>query len=308
MSIVDKFEDPAEYSGDNLYLKALIYGKSGSGKTRLAVANKIPGINKGLKTLILLLENQGKVTINEVKESKFLHDETRVLSIKSVRDLQDIILYLKKEDHGFELIVLDTVDEIQEMMKREFYKSSKKKGKYILTQQEWQDLIAKVKAIVASFRDIDIHFIGLVHLTETFSEDNGYSRFPAFSGKNAPDLISGLVNITGCIHKTITDTGKIIRQIKFEGDTTYLTKSLECLRYEEDCWFPLLIAKFRGDIKRSDGKKEYMEFCKKNKVNENKKPVKEAEKEKAKTTENKKAKPPAKPVIPKDNKTTNKAK
>lgn len=256
-----EFEDPSDYiDANDLYLKMIIYGKSGCGKTFLGSSSVLKGIHPGYKTLLILLETQGRVTIRATKKLGYWNENGRVVHISNMEQLKELIVHLRHEDHGYEVVVLDTVDEIQETIKGK--RLTMKAGKEVLNMQDWQILKDQIRFTVTAFRDMPIHFLGLAHSLDIFTENEGRYTTIALNGKNQDNNIAGLVNLVGYLYKSSDQEGKVTRRVIFNGDSSYLTKELPEVKDREEPYFPLWIAKFRGEVDREDGIREWIKVLK----------------------------------------------
>lgn len=169
------------------YVKALICGQPGSGKTLLGSTAPDP--------LIVDCEG-GLMTI--------AHKKMPYAKIDSPLDLQHLRAALEqnpenqKEILGLTpgTIVIDTIDEVQRLFARERLKET---GKEILTMQDYGWLKDRMLDVIRGFRNVDAHVIFLCHLKDQTDEELGTTHLkPGLVGATA-DEIAQYMDIVGII-------------------------------------------------------------------------------------------------------------
>lgn len=171
--------------------KALIYGASGSGKTTFA---------GGAEKVIFASAEGGLLSI----ASKL----PNYVEIKSLQDLKDFYLYLKTQKHDFETVVIDSITEINDIIKIDI---EKKTGK-AMQLQDWGTLSKEIRNIFRSFRDLPMHVVFIAQETIDEKDENGTASkiVPSLNGKASTE-IAYFMDIVGYIfvakdgsHKVIT--------------------------------------------------------------------------------------------------------
>lgn len=147
----------------NAGLKLLVYGAAGAGKTTLATTTGEPE-----KTLVISAE-RGLLSI--------AHMEIPVAEVESFADLQDVYAYLRKGDHGFEWIILDSISEIAEKVLA-YEKKRNPRNKL----GAYGEMSEKLTAMLKAFRDLPLHCVMLCALNRTSSE-SGETYGPLLPGK-----------------------------------------------------------------------------------------------------------------------------
>lgn len=111
--------------------------------------------------------------------------------IKSVQDLRELLKYLQW-DHDFETVVLDSITEINDIIKAEI---ERKKWKP-MQLQDWWVLAKDIEKILRAFRGLDMNVIMIAQ--EKIIEDDGKidKRVPDLNGKSA-DKIAYFMDIVG---------------------------------------------------------------------------------------------------------------
>lgn len=150
-------------------VKALIYWASGSGKTVFGGTSPKP---------IFASAESGLLSISD-KSVPFVE-------IKSLKDLQDLLNYLKNEKHDFETVVIDSISEINDIIKLEI---EKKTGRG-MQLQDWGDLSKKIKSIFRGFRDLPMHTLLIAQEMNDKDEDKIEKILPSLNGKSSTDIAS----------------------------------------------------------------------------------------------------------------------
>ena len=160
-------------------IKALIYGPSGSGKTSFAgtVPNAIFASAEG-----------GLLSIAE-KNPNFVE-------VKTLKDLTDLYSFLLHEDHGFEAVIIDSITEINEIIKLEI---EKKLGRPMQIQ-DWGELSKKIRDLFRKFRDLPMNVIMIAQEQYITDEDKIKKIVPSMNGKAATEIayfmdIVGYMNV-----------------------------------------------------------------------------------------------------------------
>lgn len=180
-------------------IKAVVYGASGSGKTFFAATAPKP---------IFAAAEAGLLSTTSSKKP------VKFVEIKSVPDLKDLLRYLQSEDHGFETVVIDSISEINEIIKEGI---EKKKGRMQI--QDWGDLARIIKGILRGFRDLPMHTIFIAQELVEKDDQKIQKITPMLNGKAATE-IAYFMDIVG--YTLIDEQGE--HQILTLPNSKYLTK------------------------------------------------------------------------------------
>ena len=208
MRVIDSNESP-----DKRWLKALVYGKSGTGKTSFGVS--APG------ALILLSEKQavphiraaakrlGKpmptVLVMECLDDyraviKALHaDRSKPFQVRNSAD--DVVLELATWP---ESIVLDSVTDACELISQEIREQSPPKtgkdGLPVDSERYWNVLADRAQKLIRAFRDVDANVLFLCLLDDrTTGEGDEAVRSvgPQLPMRKLPAVVMAAVNVVG---------------------------------------------------------------------------------------------------------------
>jgi len=150
-------------------VKALIFGESGTGKTKLAGTVPTP----------LILNAEGGLL-------SLAGDNLDSVDIKTVEDVMEIYQFVTESEDAkkYETIVLDSVSEIAEV-----YLSTLKK-EYADARQAYGQLATDVTDMIRAFRDIKDKHVYFIAKAGKVENDSGISEVkPIMPGKN---LMNGL--------------------------------------------------------------------------------------------------------------------
>lgn len=127
------------------------------------------------------------------------------VEIKTIKDLEDLLAYLKKGDHQFETVVIDSITEINDIIKLEI---ERKTGKQ-MQLQDWGTLAKKIKDLLRSFRDLPMHVLLISQESIEKDGDVVTKVLPYLNGKSATEIAS-FMDIVGYLFVEKTGDRKII--------------------------------------------------------------------------------------------------
>lgn len=196
-------------------IKAIFYGKPGTGKTTLS--GTFP------KVVHLDIREKGTAVLKKVKGLKSF-------SVETWDDLQDMYWYLKKEKHGFETLVIDTAGNAQMLAVELAMKKHKKKGKPgdwgTMTQKMWGDVASMCKELFLDFRDLPMHVVFIAHdkvfkVNEDEEEnDNLVKIAPHMGPALSPSVASVLNAAVNVIGETFIGEKEVVTKDKKTGKKT----------------------------------------------------------------------------------------
>jgi hypothetical protein len=172
-------------STDNMKLKVLVYGGSGTGKTTFASTFPKPfffDFDGGM------LSVRGKDVEYEsyVDKSMLCPDAYNRFSSQ----LDNMSSALAGGHLPFQTVVLDSITTLQEAMLRDIQKTNKTLGKQT-TLQEWGILVGKMEDILYRITSLNVHMVAIAH--EQIIQDELTSEIvvlPLIVGKKLPDRIA----------------------------------------------------------------------------------------------------------------------
>ncbi len=151
-------------------IKAVIYGASGSGKTYFTGTAPNPfycNAENGLLTLF-------KRGMRDIKGAK----------ITCRLDLEKALQRLQKNDEKFETVIIDSISEINDILKGELEK--KRGGSMEL--KDWNVLESQIKGILRGFRDLDMHVIFIAQEKTEKDDQKTEKIVPELNGKAATTI------------------------------------------------------------------------------------------------------------------------
>ena len=148
-------------------IKALVYGSAGSGKTCFA----------GTAPNVIFASAEGGLLSIADKNPAFTE-------IKTLKDLTDFYYFLLNENPGYETLVIDSITEINEIIKLEI---EKKIGRPMQIQ-DWGELSKKIRDLFRKFRDLPMNVILIAQEMYITDEDKIKKIVPALNGKAATEI------------------------------------------------------------------------------------------------------------------------
>jgi len=179
-------------------IKALIYGPSGAGKTVFAGT---------AKKVIFASAESGLLSVKDKKVD--------FTEIKSVRDLIELHSFLSNEEHDYEVVVVDSITEINEIIKMEI----ERKTGHALQLQDWGKVAKQIRDIFRKFRDLPMDVILVAQESYITDEDKIRKIVPSLNGKAATE-IAYFMDIVGYINVEADGT----RWIETNSNKKLLTK------------------------------------------------------------------------------------
>ena len=148
-------------------IKALIYWASWSWKTTFwSTANNV--IYASAEAWLLSVGNK----------------EIDYAEIKSLKDLRDLLLYLKNQKHNYETVVIDSISEINDIIKAEL-ESTRWRA---LQLQDWAVVAKQIEWILREFRWLDMHVLFIAQEQEINDEGRISKIVPSLNWKSATKI------------------------------------------------------------------------------------------------------------------------
>jgi hypothetical protein len=220
------------------WLKVLIYGASGAGKSQLMATMPDP-------LLILLTEKQGEMTIRRVNPRAMIHviEDTVVCKCHSSpvarcpdggkkgiekmtakQVLYSVINELATKKHPFVSVALDSLTDLQQIFLSDM--KGGQPGKKV-SLPEWGDLINYTKDVIIRLRNLNMH-VGVICLSDEAQDNNQrIINRPALTGKKLPSGVLQYFNLCAFQRKQ-RDPNSILGatyESVFEAGDEYFTKT-----------------------------------------------------------------------------------
>ena len=156
-----------KFSPENHHVKAVVYGGSGTGKTTFAGT---------AKDAIFASAEGGLLSI--------ANKNPNYVDITSLQDLRDLLVYLKTEKHNYKTVIIDSITEINEIIKVEI---EKKNGRAMIIA-DWGTLSKDIRALLRAFRALPMHVLFIAQEIQEKDEDRVTKITPSLNGKAATDI------------------------------------------------------------------------------------------------------------------------
>lgn len=164
--------DIKTFSPTSHKIKAVIYGASGAGKTYFAATAPKPIFASAEAGLLSTINHKKKI------------DPIKYIEVKKLEDLRDLLAHLQKGEHEFKTVVIDSISEINEIIKDGI---EKKRGSAMI-QKDWGDLFKAIKGILRGFRDLNMHVIFIAQEKVEKDEQKTEKIVPMLNGKAAVEI------------------------------------------------------------------------------------------------------------------------
>ena len=187
------------------YIKCLIYGEPGVGKTTFAAT--APNV------LFVDVEHGTNSLLNS-KE----FNNVQVLSIKDWNDIEELYWELKAGAlPEIETIVIDTISELQklnmDLLLRESAARDGRKDPYVPTQLDYKKNTEVVRRIMWAYRELDRHLIVTAHVKERQDEETSKVALSPDATPKLAGTLGGIVDIQGYLYveKKEEETKRLLR-------------------------------------------------------------------------------------------------
>lgn len=168
------------------YVKVLLYGRNGKGKTRTAAT--------GPKPLIADINEKGTKSIRNY--------DAHVFHVKAWEDVVYLYWFLKQGDHDFETVVLDTLTALQNMCIAHVLKESEdrdpNKDPHTMSMREWGKVGELMKPLLLNFRNLPMHVVFVAQERSVDNEEGESEKVPDLSPASRATAMSS-VDIIGRI-------------------------------------------------------------------------------------------------------------
>jgi hypothetical protein len=201
------------------YINMLVYGDPGVGKTVLAgSASEVPE----LSPVLYIDVEGGTLSLRE----RF--PDVHVVRIKSFNDFGKLFDELRKGEHGYKTIVLDSITEIQkfgmyEIMRRTL-QDDPDRDPDLPGIGEWGKNTEQMRRTIRAFRDLPMNTIFIaLGATDQDKKGNRLTK-PALSAKLSAEIAGFLDVVCYMYKKTDKDTEEVKRLLLTAGTDEYIAK------------------------------------------------------------------------------------
>lgn len=201
------------------FINMLVYGDPGVGKTVLAgSASEV----EALSPVIYVDVEGGTLSLRE------RYPDVHVVRVKSFNDFGKLFEELRRGQHGYKTVVLDSITEIQkfgmyEVMKRAL-DNDPDRDPDLPGIGEWGKNTEQMRRTIRAFRDLPMNtiFLGLA-ATDQDKKGNRLTK-PALSAKLASEVAGFLDVVCYMYKKTDKDTDEVKRLLLTDGTDEYIAK------------------------------------------------------------------------------------
>ena len=206
-------------TADQMYLKWLLFGDPGVGKSPLAASAA-----ELMPTLIL------KSRSDNLESVKMLGLTPDVWELESWSDMDEAEEYLTYSEHGYGFISFDTVTLFQELGLENIMQDLIDQGKshrklYLPDKGEYGQNMNRLAMWVRNIKRLPFHFCVVSHAFAWREDDQDEERrWPLIQGKGMPAKISGYMNLVTYMVARTNDDGNYVRTIYTRKEEEYYAK------------------------------------------------------------------------------------
>ena len=201
------------------WLKILIYGPNGVGKTTLGESAN----DCALTTPALFVNIEGGML-------SIIHKKPDVVDLKHYRELKNIFWFLAKSNHNYKTVVIDSLSELQlfnldaivaEQLEKPSAKGKKRYDMDDVWQEDYGKSTQELRRATRSFRDLPMHVIFTCLESSKIDKDGDESIYPSLTPK-LRNSVMGYMDIVGYMYN---------QRIKNEAGKETLVRRLLCQNY-----------------------------------------------------------------------------
>jgi len=226
----------------------MIYGDPGVGKTVLAGSSSEV---ESMAPVLLIDVEGGTISLNNT------YPNVDIVRVQNSKQLNKVYQELRKEDHGYRTVVIDSLTEMQKLMMVELMqqvvKEDTSRDPEVPSLREWGKNIEQTRRIVRNFRDLEVNTVYTAHAMYDKDDKRARTRIlPSFSGKLANE-VAGFVDIVGYYYPKVKG-GKEIRVLLTGGteDTVAKDRTGTLPKFVSDPTMKTLWGYFTGEMSKEN--------------------------------------------------------
>lgn len=161
------------------YAKVVLYGPPGSGKTTMGAT---------FPSVLFLSAESGLLSIRD--------KAVDVWTINDWEDLEEAYSFLRKGDHGYKSVVIDSLTEVQKKLHEHIvrkFPGKRRDYEDLMSQSDWGYAIDKLRKMCRAFRDLPMNVV-FIALDQTDTSEEESITKPALSGKTMAVELLGWVD------------------------------------------------------------------------------------------------------------------
>lgn len=200
---------------ENTYLKWLLYGDPGIGKSRLTATAE--------NCLIL------KSRSDNLESIVMAGSKADVWEMTDWNDMEEAYDYLKHDDHGYEFVSFDTITLFQELglthIMEDLVAQKSHRKVYLPDKGEYGQNMNRLSMWVRDMKVLPFHFCVVAHAFVWQEDDqDDERRWPLIQGKGMPAKIAGYMNLVTYMEAKTDDEGNYGRILYTKKQESYFAK------------------------------------------------------------------------------------
>lgn len=161
------------------YAKVVLYGPPGSGKTTMGAT---------FPNVLFLSAESGLLSIRD--------KAIDVWTINEWEDAEEAFAFLRKGDHPYKSVVIDSLTEVQKKLHEHIvrkFPGKRRDYEDLMSQSDWGYAIDRMRKMCRAFRDLPMNVV-FIALDQTETTEEESTTKPALSGKTLSTELLGWVD------------------------------------------------------------------------------------------------------------------
>jgi hypothetical protein len=207
-------------------IKMNLYGKSGVGKTRLAL-----GLAKHFKTFLIFSE-KSETSVKSYPEFDLIEPNLEYTEVDSWEGVKKAFDYVTENQHKYQWIIVDSLTDVNKRVIEDVTENSKEE---IMSQRQWGQVTSRMERFIRFIRDLKTN-VCFVCLSAGDKNDltGEITQLPSLTGRLKEEMPAYL-DINGYMY-TVEDRqnpGQVQRAVQFTNSPKAVAKDrFDKLQYE----------------------------------------------------------------------------
>lgn len=183
------------------YVKMMVYGESGVGKTTFAASAPRP--------MLWLDAEGGTASIDDA-------EGIDVMAVSTLEDFRNVVLYLHENPTKYKTVVVDSFSEAQVSVMKQIMKAVVKadqsRDEFLPQFAEWGRLTGVMREVARALRDLPAHLVITALTREDKDDMTGRTKVRARLTPALAEEVPALMDVSGYLYAATAKAGEVSSQ------------------------------------------------------------------------------------------------